>query len=148
MLVSGGRIKRFRTYPTGELFALLSERSLLRHTIGGKGTDELALRAAVASVLDSPEQWPARCFELRAEDLLHGLDGVAARSRLAGILIGCELAGALKEFAGGRRVALVGGGPTIADYLTAFEVAGIRGGVYDPVALTLHGLAIGMDSRG
>ncbi len=91
--VSAGEVVSFQTYMTGEIFALLSTQSVLRHSLA-EGWDDAAFDAGVADALQSPEKFAARLFSLRAEFLLHGLTPAKARARLSGLLIGIELAGA------------------------------------------------------
>ena len=107
--VSAGEVVSFQTYMTGELFALLSTQSVLRHGMA-EGWDDAAFDAGVADALQSPDKFAARLFSLRAELLLHGLTPAQSRARLSGLLIGIELAGA-KPYWLGQRVMLVGAPP-------------------------------------
>ena len=106
--VSAGEVVSFQTFMTGEMFALLSEASVLRHGMqGGRlGRSGLSTRA-VSDALSRPERLGARLFSLRAEGLIAGLSPAAARSRLSGLLIGTELAAA-KPYWLGQRVTLIG----------------------------------------
>ncbi len=74
-----GELLSFRTFMTGELCALISQRSVLRHSLQGEGEDEAAFLAAVESALAAPEEASAGLFSLRAEALLHGLSPITAR---------------------------------------------------------------------
>ena len=90
--VSAGEVVSFQTFMTGELFALLSTASVLRHGMQGSGWDDAAFDSAVADALSRPERLGARLFSLRAQGLIAGLTPDAARARLSGLLIGMELA--------------------------------------------------------
>ncbi len=105
--ISAGEVVSFQTYMTGELFALLSEQSVLRHGMSGEGWDDAAFDAAVSDALSRPEKIAARLFALRAEGLIAGLTAAAARARLSGMLIGLELAGA-RAYWLGQPVGIVG----------------------------------------
>ena len=105
--ISAGEVVSFQTCMTGELFALLSEHSVLRHGMQGDGQDPAAFDAALSDSLSRPERLATRLFSLRAEGLLHALPAAAARSRLSGLLIGAELA-ATKAYWLGQPVTLVG----------------------------------------
>jgi 2-dehydro-3-deoxygalactonokinase len=123
--ISAGEVVSFQTYMTGEMFALLSEASVLRHGMAGEGWDEAAFNAAVADAISRPERIAARLFALRAEGLIAGLTPAAARARLSGLLIGTELAGA-KPYWLGQRVTLIGAEKLTAAYAAALAAAGDR----------------------
>ncbi|OZA06724.1 MAG: 2-keto-3-deoxy-galactonokinase, partial [Rhodobacterales bacterium 17-64-5] len=92
--ISAGEVVSFQTFMTGEMFALLSETSVLRHGMEGDGWDDAAFDSAVGDALSRPERLAARLFALRAEGLIADLAPAAARARLSGLLIGAELAAA------------------------------------------------------
>ena len=70
--VSAGEVVSFQTFMTGEMFALLSEQSVLRHGMQGAGWDDAAFDAALSDALSRPERIAARLFALRAEGLMRG----------------------------------------------------------------------------
>lgn len=137
--VSAGEIVSFQTFMTGEMFALLSTQSVLRHSMG-EGWDASAFDEGVAEALSRPERIAARLFGLRAEGLLYGLTGAAARSRLSGLLIGSELAGA-KPYWLGQKVKLIGAEALSASYARALQAQGITADRLDATACTLAGLS-------
>jgi len=65
--VSAGEVVSFQTFMTGEMFALLSEASVLRHGMLGGGWEDAAFDLAVSDALARPEKFGARLFALRAE---------------------------------------------------------------------------------
>lgn len=136
--VSAGEIVSFRTAMTGEMFALLSTQSVLRHSVG-TGWDADGFAAGVDQALSRPEALAATLFSLRAEGLLDGLDGDVARARLSGLLIGAELA-AMKPYWLGQQVAVIGADALARAYMDALalqSVPCIGAGVED---MTLAGL--------
>ncbi len=137
--VSAGEVVGFQTSMTGELFALLSTQSVLRHGLT-EGWDDAAFDVGVADALQSPEKIASRLFALRAEFLLHGLTPAAARARLSGLLIGIELAGA-KPYWLGQRVILVGAPALAANYTRALTAHGLTPETLDATACTLAGLS-------
>ena len=136
--ISAGEIVSFRTAMTGEMFALLSTQSVLRHSVG-TGWDAASFTAGVDQTLSRPEGLAASLFSLRAESLLDGLNPDAARARLSGLLIGAELA-AMRPYWLGQQVALIGAeslSRAYADALTRQGVPCHSAGVED---MTLAGL--------
>lgn len=137
--VSAGEVVSFQTFMTGELFALLSTQSVLRHSMG-EGPDDAAFDEGAAEGLARPERLMARLFALRAEGLLNGLAPAAARARLSGLLIGAELAAA-RPYWLGQRVMLVGGAALAASYARALASQGLTAEILDATACTIAGLA-------
>lgn len=138
--ISAGEVVSFQTYMTGEMFALLSEASVLRHGMQGGGWDEAAFDAAVSDALSRPEKLGARLFSLRAEGLIAGLSPQAARARLSGLLIGTELAAA-KPYWLGQRVTLIGAEKLSAAYARALAAQGVEAQRLPATECTLAGLA-------
>lgn len=137
--VSAGEVVSFRTFMTGELFALLSTGSVLRHSVG-EGWDDHAFAEAVDDALGKPESIAARLFALRAESLLADLDRGAATARLSGLLIGAELAAA-RAYWLGRRIVLVGEDRQASHYARALASCGAVAETADAAQATLAGLA-------
>ncbi|MBI1170747.1 2-keto-3-deoxy-galactonokinase [bacterium] len=138
--VSAGEVVSFQTFMTGELFALLSTQSVLRHSMGGAGWDDAAFDEGLSEALSRPDRIAARLFSLRAEALLHGLGAPQARARLSGLLIGIELAGA-KPYWLGQKVKLIGAEGLAASYARALGSQGLQADRLDATACTLAGLS-------
>ncbi|TMV04205.1 2-dehydro-3-deoxygalactonokinase [Ruegeria sediminis] len=137
--IDAGKVVHFRTFMTGELFALLSKQSVLRHGIGD-GWNSDAFTTAVGDALSAPDQLTASLFALRATALVSELDPDAARARLSGCLIGAELAGA-RPFWQGRNVVLIGDPSLCAHYSTALGTQSCETEYADARTMTLAGLA-------
>jgi 2-dehydro-3-deoxygalactonokinase len=143
-----GRVTRFRTAMTGEIFDAVAEHSLLRHTLGGSGDDEwdaADFAAAVAEGRDAPAALPRRAFGLRAEAILNGLAPDLARARLSGWLTGLEVADALEQFGQPSRVTLVGEPDQLERYAAALAVFGVASDRRDGGALARAGLVLAHD---
>ncbi len=138
--VSAGEVVSFQTYMTGELFALLSTQSVLRHGMGGDGWDDVAFDAGVSDALSRPEKIAARLFSLRAEGLIAGLSPVSAKSRLSGLLIGVELAAA-RPYWLGQPVAIVGAEGLARAYARALAAQGVKANLIPATDCTIAGLA-------
>jgi 2-dehydro-3-deoxygalactonokinase len=101
-----GRIERFHTFPTGELFALLRDHS----TLVRAGTDTAGREDGFGAGLDrAGTGLLAGLFEARAAQLVEGRSLGWALGLLSGLLIGGEFTEAL-ALAGAQpqRIALIG----------------------------------------
>lgn len=134
----GGRVEAFRTTMTGEIFALLSTASVLRHSVGPGWVAE-AFSAAVIEAHDRPETGATALFSLRAASLLQGTDPAATRSRLSGLLIGAELA-ATADFWRDSPPVLIGAPALSRHYAQALATLGIPARLTEGADLTLAGL--------
>jgi 2-dehydro-3-deoxygalactonokinase len=138
--VSAGEVVSFASFMTGELFALLSCDSVLRHSVAAEGWSDPDFTDAVEETLARPERLAGRLFGIRAEGLLAGLPPERARARLSGLLIGAELAAA-RPYWLGRAVALFGAAPLVRAYRAALALCGVEPATPDATELTLAGLA-------
>jgi len=92
--VTGGRALGFATYMTGEFFALLSEHSILRHSLtkGAVLADRAARAQFAAGIMAGASgNLLHECFLIRGRSLLRRTRPTANRLRLSGLLIGAEL---------------------------------------------------------
>lgn len=137
--VSAGEVVSFQTCMTGEIFALLETRSVLRH--GLSGWDEEAFADAVSETLSRPERLATRLFGIRAEGLLAGLAPGAARARLSGLLIGAELA-STRPYWLGQQVAIIGADTLASAYARALALQGVTALSEPGDALVQEGLAV------
>jgi 2-dehydro-3-deoxygalactonokinase len=137
--VSAGEVVSFQTYMTGEMFALLSTQSVLRHGMSGDGDDDAAFDAGLSDALSRPERIAARLFSLRAEGLIGGLSPVAAKSRLSGLLIGIELAAA-RPYWLGQDVAIIGATALASRYAHALQLQGVTATAIPATDCTVAGL--------
>jgi len=84
-----GRIVNFQTFLTGELFAVLSEHSVLRHSVRGPvKRNSPAFAAGVQAAAKSPVT--AALFQVRARQLLLAARPGDGAAFLSGLLIGAE----------------------------------------------------------
>ncbi|WP_349940534.1 2-dehydro-3-deoxygalactonokinase [Fulvimarina sp. MAC8] len=137
--IASGRIETFRTFMTGELFALMSKQSILRHSVGVDGLDEAAFSEAVSHVLRQPSALTGEFFSIRAASLLTDANPDAARARLSGLLIGAELAAARSFWEEGETV-IIGESALARAYRGALDLAGGTVRTVPGDELTLAGL--------
>lgn len=143
--LSDGQITGFRTELTGEMFALLSERSVLRDAIGA-GHCEDAFDGGVQEGLNEPDAMQ-RLFSVRANWLLKNTPLDVGSSRLSGLLIGAEIARARRNRDLGT-VAIIGSNSLGALYARALDQAGIVSNTLSGDRLVIHGLQrIAQDAR-
>ncbi|RPE71368.1 2-dehydro-3-deoxygalactonokinase [Pacificibacter maritimus] len=136
--ISAGEIVSFRTFMTGELFALLSQNSVLRHSIG-TDWDQESFVSGLNDTLSRPSDLAAKLFGLRAESLLDDLPPAAARARLSALLIGAELAAA-KPYWLEQNIVIIGASSLAAIYETALISQGVAARSVDAETMTLAGL--------
>lgn len=130
-----GQIIRFKTCLTGELFAILSQNSVLRHSMGR--WDKQIFSQYVQLAFASPANALNNLFEIRADDLLHQQsNGIA---RLSATLIGAEIAN-MQDFWQDKHITLIGAGQLTQHYHDAFDELNINSNIQDGSDLTLQGL--------
>lgn len=137
--VSDGQVLSFSTFMTGEMFALLSGHSVLRHTVGRDGWHAEAFGEAVQHAVQHPDALTADLFSLRAQALLEGAAPEVARARLSGLLIGTELAAARRYWQSGE-VAIVGENTLANAYASALKLQHKTPVLLNAELLTLSGL--------
>jgi len=146
--VEGGRITGFHTAMTGELFALLTQHSLLGALMDKEADDDEAAFAQGLAASRGAGGLPNQLFSVRTRGLFGELDGAAAPSYLSGLLIGHELNG-LAPASG--TVHLIGSAGLTRRYERALAARGLSA-VAHAEALTARGLHVlararGLDSR-
>ncbi len=121
--VSGGRIVWFATFMTGEVFAVLSQHSILGRLMSGAGEDEAAFALGLERGGGSGAGLLHALFSARTLGLFGKLPETGLRSYLSGLLIGAELSGAA-QFVRGRTVGVIGAPALAARYVEALARAG------------------------
>ena len=141
--LSGGRVMRFQTVMTGELFSLISRQSILRLSIdAGSHTlpDDPVFEAAVEEAFDDGFSLPASLFSIRAASLLSQPKPGDAAARLSGLLIGAEVAGVRSYLSAAGPIHLVGSSALNPLYAKALLLAGKTTAVLDGGELVRKGL--------
>jgi 2-dehydro-3-deoxygalactonokinase len=126
-VVEHGRIAGFRTYMTGELYALLVEHSILARSMKGHAHDDAAFVTGVRRSLGDPALL-SQLFSVRTEALFNRIAPEALAAYLSGILIGAEIASALgtDPITQQKPVTLIASAKLSDKYARALEVAGVR----------------------
>ena len=143
--IKNGHIQQFRTYLTGELFDLLTTRSILAQTTATDGFEEPEFLSAFHETLTNPQHFLTQTFALRPAALLDNLSPTASRSRLSGHLIGLELSGTT-SLAPLTEVALIGTPILTRAYQLALSSLDIKTTTHAPTQTTLDGLRLARHS--
>jgi 2-dehydro-3-deoxygalactonokinase len=145
VLLDEGVIHDFLTAPTGELFALLRDRSVLVREPGpaASGTSPAFERALAGFERFSSAQVLHRLFECRSRTLAGDLESSEAAAFLSGLLIASDIAGALSMFAQSlesRAVHLVGAPQLTGLYARGLARQDCRVSTTDGVLAAVAGL--------
>jgi 2-dehydro-3-deoxygalactonokinase len=140
--VEDGRITSFRTFLTGEVFAVLQGSSLLTAGRDGGGdsvqdgfSEGLSRGAETGGVLGS-------LFEARAAQLRDGRSAGWASEFISGLLLGGELAEMARIEQLPRDVIVVGGADLAERYARALAASDVRATPLDGDACALAGLEL------
>ncbi len=137
--VKNGNVVSFRTFMTGEMFALLSEQSVLRHSVSEVGTDVGEFLKAVSIASEDPNSTTETMFSIRAGSLLADVEPTSARANLSGMLVGQEL-GVAKKFWDGLPVIVVGAQNLSKLYVRALKQLSVKVTVESGNTAVLDGL--------
>lgn len=126
--IADGKLNDYRSFMTGELFALLKDKSVLAGALeGAESVDpqSAAFAAGVKASLETPALISNALFTVRAGWLVHNYTPSQQLARLSGLLIGLEVAGGRTLFGDLKQVLLLSDGMMGALYASALEIAGV-----------------------
>ena len=137
--VRAGQIENFRTFMTGELFGVISNNTLIKHSIESEGWDQVSFDNGVIKGFDNPGLIASDLFSLRSESIVNDLDSNSARATLSGLLLGVELNGA-KNYWKDKKVILIGSELLTNNYQNGLKILGGKSLSFSLEAATLSGL--------
>jgi len=137
--VKAGQIENFRTFMTGELFGVISNKTLIKHSIESDGWDQASFENGVIKGFDNPGLISSDLFSLRSESIVNDLDSNSARSILSGLLLGVELNGA-KNYWKNKNVIIIGSELLSKNYQKGLKILGGKSHPFSLEAATLLGL--------
>lgn len=140
--IDEGRITRFETAMTGELYELLAEHSVLRHALSGERVGpatEDGLSEGMGAGLARPEIVTALAFRTRAASLVADKGADWCAGYLSGLLIGAEVGGHQSWLSGGP-VPLIGSDRLSKLYAIALKNLGVGSFAVDAAEATIAGL--------
>ena len=140
-LIEGGRIIRFASFMTGEIYGLLRQHSILSR-LAEEPTAADAARGAAEGLAASarPGGLLNTAFASRSEVLAGRMPGGAVGPYLSALLVGHEIAGAQALFGRGTVVHLVADGVLAESYGAALDSLGIQARVTPPEAAFVAGV--------
>lgn len=147
VILQDARIAEFLTAPTGEVFALLREHSVLVR--GAVLPEDVSQSAAFAQGLRRLHDLPAAqilhlLFECRARQIEEHADGSDAAAYLSGLLVSSDVRGAMALFADGlplREVTIVGEPRLARLYAAALALESRTSRILEGANASLAGLA-------
>lgn len=143
--VSSGRVERFSTFMTGELFSVLSRHSILMHAIEegpSPNPDDASFLAAARGMLADPAGFLPALFSIRAAQLLGFEEKRQGAAHLSGLIIGAEIGAAAARLGNrGDEVVLVGVGGLGRLYEAVLAMAGFSVRIIDAEDISRRGLA-------
>lgn len=139
VLLEGGRIVRFATFVTGELFGVLGEHAFIARL--AEAPEDPAGFAEGLAAASREGGLSHRLFETRTRVLDGAMGGAAVRPFLSGLLVGSEMLGAAALFDLSRPVRVVADGVLAEAYSTAFAAFAIPASRIEPERAFVAGLA-------
>jgi 2-dehydro-3-deoxygalactonokinase len=130
--VESGRITGFRTFMTGETFAVMRQHSILGRLVpeAGGSADPQAFLAGVRQAADAASPGLlGDLFSARSGVLLDQFPATDIQDRLSGLVIGHEIRGAASLGWADGTVRLIGDAALCRLYRAAFEALGVRSAV-------------------
>ncbi len=137
----GGRIVRYATYVTGEVFAALKTHTILGRLMQGGPDDEQAFARGVKAALDDPAGFLHRIFSARSLGLFGELAPESILSYLSGQVIGTEVAHAIRDNPRDAEYVVLASPGIGSRYVKAIAIAGLKVRYGDPEAI-VKGLTI------
>lgn len=125
--IDNGSIVGFTTFMTGEMFSVITTHSILSHAVDTDAfpvRPNAVFREALAAASSGSVELTSALFRLRAAQLLGFEQRADGAARLSGLLIGSEIAGAMKRYGGRRALRLIASGDLGALYEDALKHLG------------------------
>lgn len=134
--ISAGEVVSFQSFLTGELIETLAADGAAPTDTA---VDDTAFDEALSDGLSRPERLAGRLASLRADRALGQMPGPTAQARLAGTLIGAELAAA-RPYWLGQTLAVIGPEAEASLYMRALAQQGAPATQADATRMALAGI--------
>lgn len=147
VLIEDGRIRKFQTAVTGELYGLMLEHSILLAQNGEKeiasDTEVDAFFDGVAICRETEGSLLHSLFSVRSRLLKQRLNSDAAASYLSGMLIGADVMGALDLFGLSPDHVFLVGEPTLCErFSSALHAFGLESEAMDGNSAATQGFSV------
>ena len=130
--VADGRVTGFHTYMSGELFALLSQQSILSRTLDPDALPDDDAFALGVQRAAQPGGLLHHAFGARTLSLFSRMGAAPLTSYLSGLVIGAELAA--QTFTSGAEVVLIGAAALTGRYAQGLAIHGVHTRMLDAQA--------------
>ena len=140
--IEDGRIVRFASAMTGELYDVLGTHAVLRHSLAGERmgpATEDGIAEGLERGLERPAELTSLLFRTRAASLLSGRGPDWCSGYLSGLLVGAEIGGH-RDWLGGGTIPLLGSARLCRLYASALNRVGVRAEAIDATDATIAGL--------
>lgn len=145
--IRNGQVTEFQTFMTGEMYDLLSQSSVLKHSVISDTFSHSEFVDAVKLTYENTADASSQLFRLRAQHLVHNKEAHVLRASLSGILIGQELA-AMKHHWSRLPITLIGEDALCKLYASALAALGKAVDLNPSTAPTLCGLIAIRNGKG
>lgn len=142
--LEAGRVEAFATFMTGELFDAIGHHTILAHALEEEAdtAGSAAFAAAARRALEGDDALLNRLFAIRSGQLLGYAGRADGKAELSGLLIGSEIAGALRLLGHGGRVTLIASRPLATPYRQVLDLAGLGVETVDAEEAVRRGLLL------
>lgn len=123
--VEDGRVVRFATFMTGETYAALKDHTILGRLMDADRSDPDAFRSGVVRGFAAPELLLHTIFGTRTLGLFGTIAPTALPSYLSGVLIGSEIAAAMRHLGQSEELKIIGSQVLGLRYLDACRICGV-----------------------
>lgn len=142
--LENGKLARFSSAMTGELYDVLSTHTVLRHSFNGERNGPATaegLEAGLTAGIETPEMLTGLLFKTRAAALLAGRGADWCSGFLSGLLIGAEVGGHASWAQSQASIPLIGSSRLATIYAAALKRIGVASQPIDATEATIAGLA-------
>ncbi len=129
--IDAGQIRGFRTFMTGELYDVLNQHSILRHSLDASGTSVEVTEESSAAFCEGVTRsaqigLSAALFRVRTRQIIDYCLAATNRAFLSGVLLGAELAYLQATERSDRPILLCATAPLQTPYQAACRALGLR----------------------
>lgn len=139
--VVDGHVTGFQTFMTGEIFDLISSKSVLRHSLSTRDENFEDFVHAARKAMHDPGGVMRELFGIRARSLVVSDSVGSEKAHLSGMIIGQEL-GLTWRYWENTAVDIIGSANVAELYEVALSSLGVDVSMHDSSAATLEGLRI------